>query len=203
MKMVSDIKGVDIRREQRDGMYVMAQFMKCSGCDAELRFSNATNGVTYPEEFINKKARQSGWLPKRNGKHTCPDCKETKRVVDEAPREMSVQERRKIFREIDDCYDEANSRYVDTHTDNTIAIKLGVPRKWVEDLRNENFGPSGENTEMERVASALGRITAELTDAINGCMEAASKAEKLKVEADEARKTLDSIKSAVGPRRVA
>ncbi|KZY05246.1 MULTISPECIES: hypothetical protein [unclassified Sulfitobacter] len=203
MKLVSSIKGVRIDREIRDGCHVLIQLMECHTCEEVAKFGPSHQGSAFPEEFIFKKARQIGWLPKKNGRHSCPNCQEVHKVPDEAPREMTIPERRKIFREIDENYDEANSRYVDKATDNTIAVKLGVPRKWVEDIRAENFGPSGVNTEMERVASAIARITAQLTDAINDCMEAAAKAEDLKKEADEARGTLEQIKKSVGPRRVA
>lgn len=203
MKQFSQIKGVDVRKEAVDGKPCVAQYMICSGCQEELRFGTGPSGTVFPEQYLNKKARQAGWLPKKNGRHTCPDCQESKKMTDTAPREITTPERRKIFREVDECYDEKNNRYVDNFTDNSIAIKLGVPRKWVEDIRAENFGPSGENTDMERVASALGRMNAQLTDAINECMEAASKAEGLKNEIEETQALLDSIKKAVGPRAVA
>lgn len=201
MKLVSPVKGVDVRRETREGMHGIVQFMKCSECEKELRIASSHSGGTLPPEPIFKTARHNGWLPKKNGKHICPSCQKGDEVDTDAPREMTAKDRRLIFREIDECYDDVNSRYVDNYTDATIATKLGMPRKWVEDIREENFGPSGVNTEMDRVASALGKINAELTDAINDCMEAAAKAEKLKERVEAARGDLDKIKAAVGPHR--
>lgn len=203
MKVFSQIKGVEVRSEDHDGTKMLAQFMICHECKDELRFSPAGGGSVLPEEFIHKKARQSGWLPKKNGRHLCPKCQKGNEDVADEPREMSISDRRKIFAEILECYDEVNSRYCDNITDNSIAQKLGVPRKWVSDIREENVGPSGENVEMDRLSSNLGKLNAELTDAINDCLDAAAKAEKAREDVDVVRKQLDQIRAAVGPYRAA
>lgn len=122
--------------------------------------------------------------------------------AEEPPREMTQAERRAIFREIDGSYDEKHGRYVDSMTDQAIATKLAIPRKWVADVREENFGPSGENDEIERVASLLGRVDAELREAIDKCLDAAGAAEKLKVEVADAKNRVEQLRRAFGPHRV-
>lgn len=203
MKVFSQIKGVEVRQERHDGAVGIAQFVKCHECDSELRVSPTGSGSVLPENFIRKKAIQSGWVWKKNGRHECPNCLKGDDMDTDAPREMSAADRRKIFREIDEGYDEVNSRYCDNITDNVIAKKLGVPRKWVSDIRDENFGPSGENVEMDRLASNLGKVQADLTDAINKCMVTAAEAEKKLGEVEGLRKQLDQIRTAVGPYRAA
>lgn len=202
MKLVSRIPGVDLRSEMVEGKGSIVNVLHCSTCDAEEVFRNGTNGAPLPQEFLFKKARQLGWNPHNKGKHKCPKCMEVN-VTDTAPREMTVAERRRIFREIDESYDEANSRYCDDITDHTIAQKLDVPRKWVSDMREDNFGPSGENVEMERVATLLGRVDGEFRAAIDDCLAAAAKAEKLHKEVQDAKNALTQIKKAVGPHRAA
>lgn len=203
MRLVSVIKGVTIERATLDGLARTVQRICCASCGATEDFANA-KGAVYPEEALFKFARQHGWEPSRKGKHVCPKCKDRNTMAKvETPREMTPKERRRIFREIDDCYEETASRYVDNITDDSIARKLGVPRKWVEDIRCENFGPAGENSEMQRVAAAIGRISGELNEAVDAALKAAERADKLKSEVEDLRADMDRIRKAVGPQRVA
>lgn len=201
-KLCSKIQGVEITTAEVAGMKQFVQRMLCATCPSHLDFRNS-GGRHYPEEAIFQMARHKGWEPDRKGKHKCPNCLEEKMIkIDTTPREMTQAERRKIFREIDNCYDEKRGRYVDSETDQGIAARLAVPRKWVSDVREENFGPSGENDELERVAALLGRIDAELRQAVDDCLAAAANAESLKTQVDDARKRLDTLRSAFGPHRV-
>ena len=62
----------------------------------------------------------------------------TKEAETRAP---SLEQRRAIFREIDESY--VNKSYVEGVTDKTIGDKLRTPGAWVKTIREENFGPAG------------------------------------------------------------
>lgn len=191
--------------ERRD--FVAVQTAHCSECSSICDFRN-NKGRAYPPSVLLKMLGRKGWrVDKNRGRHVCPDCVERgKNEMIEAakkPREMQPADRRRIFRELEGVYDEAKCRYVDDWTDHTLAEKLAVPRKWVETIREENFGPAGENLEMERVATLIGRLEAESRAAIEKCMAAAAEAESVAGELAGCRKRLDAIKAAVGPRGAA
>jgi len=176
------------------------QRMQCVSCPEF--YDTSIKGQPFPEDAIFRFARNHGWLPARNGKHVCPKCQEKKAMPSDTPREMTPADKRAIFREIDGCYDEKRGRYVDDWTDQAIATKLAMPRKLVTDVREENFGPSGENTELERVVTLLSRIDGDVRAAIDKCMTAAAEAEKLGVEVTEAKERVEQLRRAFGPHRV-
>lgn len=70
-----------------------------------------------------------------------------------APRQPTKEQRRAIFREIDESYH--GSAYVEGYTDKTIAEKLHVPWSWVAAVREENFGPAGPDPEVVKLKAAL------------------------------------------------
>lgn len=202
-----EIPGVEPKRIQRGDSVSTAQVVKCNYC-------KATETIIKTREFkpataLQKMVTNKGWRWSKSGKHCCPKCiakfKAIKMVKKDetAPREMTPADKRKIFREIDENYDEANSRYIGEATDQAIAKKLAVPSKWVSTVRDENFGPSGRNEEMERVGSALGRLAHESKAAADKALVAAEAAEKVKLECEDLRKRLEKLEASFGPRRVA
>lgn len=117
----------------------------------------------------------------------------------EKPREMQPADKRKIFRAIDDNYDERGLRYVGDSTDETIAKSLDMPRAWVSKVRQESFGPSGANEDMDKLMAALGRLQADARKASSDALLAAEKAEAVSVQCEEMKEKLQKIVDAVGP----
>ena len=183
------------------------QVVCCKYCPNKLPISNG-HGFKSPT-VLQRLATREGWRWSSNGKHACPKCitkfkvKSMKKSDNTAPREMNREDKRNIFREIDANYDGKNQRYINDATDQEIAKKLGVPRKWVSDVRDSDFGPCGRNEEMERVASLLGKLSHDANEAANKALAAAEQAEKVKLECETLRKRLDAVEASVGPRRVA
>lgn len=68
----------------------------------------------------------------------------------EPPREMSRDDRRLIFAKLDEVYVDENTGYSAGWTDDKVATDLGVPRAWVAQIRDENFGP-GTNEEITKL----------------------------------------------------
>lgn len=197
MKIDSQIKGITV--VNRGG--TAFQVMHCHGCKKRTEFSTKPKGFL-PQQALFKFAHNKGWTPNNRGKHLCPDCK-GKSVTENDVREPTAANKKEIFRRLDEVYDESHKRYVDGYTDNVIAKEMSVPRKWVSDMREDFFGPSGENVDMERLVSNIARISSDLTDKANKCLEVASEAEVAMKEVEALRKQLDAIKAAVGPYRAA
>lgn len=87
----------------------------------------------------------------------------------EPPRMMSRDDRRIIFAKLSDVYVDEKVGYAQGWSDHRVATDLGVPRKWVEDIRKENFGDVAINEDMEqfrREAEALLAEAREKLDAI-------------------------------------
>lgn len=70
-------------------------------------------------------------------------------------REMSPGDRRKVFRAIDDAWDESRGRYAGSASDNQIAETLNVPRIWVETTRKEAFGDTGDSQDLQDFITQL------------------------------------------------
>lgn len=117
-----------------------------------------------PYNIITKKLEQRGWTIGANDQwDECPGCshKQEKKVtplkvvqqqidkVSDKPREMSRDDRRVIFAKLDEVYLDEKRGYVSGWSDHKIATDMGVPRKWVELIRHENFGAIGTNEDMQ------------------------------------------------------
>lgn len=194
-----------VRREFREygSERRIGQVIDCDGCGGNAVVFSTGKTFLPPTALAQMFARR-GWRVHKRGKHLCPDCiaKEDRKMTD-SPREPTPKDNRRIIARLMEVYDDDNSRYCDDFTDNSIAKELAVPRKWVERAREQNFGPSGRNSEMDKVASAIGAIHAEAKAAADAAMAAAAKAEDAMTRADEMKQRLDGLEQAVGPRRVA
>lgn len=205
--MTVEIPGVVVKSVVHGDRRMPAQVVQCGYCGAEAPVLKTGKSLR-PPELVRQVAVNNGWQWAKSGKHACPKClkkfkaKKMAASNSNAPREMQPSDKRAIFREVDANYDDVNQRYLGAATDQEIAKKIGVPRKWVETVREADFGPSGVNEEMHKVASVLGELTSRTREATNLAMEAAAVAEKLQIECETLRKRLDAIDSAVGPRPV-
>ncbi len=193
-----------VRREYRmqGDVRRMGQVIVCDECGGtDVVFSSAKTFL--PPTALAQMFERKGWSVHKRGKHRCPDCISKEAKITDAPREPAPKDNRKIIARLMEVYDDSKSRYCDGFTDNLIAKELGVPRKWVERLRDQNFGPSGRNAEMDAVASAIGQIHAEAKKVADDAMALAARAEDVINKADAMRAKLDELDRAVGPRSVA
>jgi hypothetical protein len=113
-------------------------------------------------------------------------------------RNATITDKRRINKFLMDHYDDGRGRYVDTWTDHTAAAHLHVPRKWVEDIRSEMFGPLAENTDMERVRSELGQLKAKVSGVYDEGLALSVRAESVLNELIAMRKRLDKIAEDAG-----
>lgn len=149
-----------------------AYFVRCTECDREeiLRAGKPSGSLNIT--FLSKKFSQMGWELGRNSKHdVCPDCVALRRkkptltsevktmsnitpivpIRAEDPPQMTKEDRRIIFAKIDEKYIDETSGYSAEWSDEKIAKDLNVPRAWVSQIREENFGPEvGESIAKDR-----------------------------------------------------
>lgn len=132
--------------------------------------------------FLNKKFARLGWRIGRNASHdTCPECQSksakiteqnVERIMNnitpikaEEPPKMTKEDRRIIFAKIDENYIDETNGYSGDWSDEKIAKDLNVPRAWVSQIREDNFGPEvgeGIAKDVETISVAIEKANAEL-----------------------------------------
>lgn len=152
-----------------DGSWRRAHVFRCSSCGKTHEVSISSSKGALPPQFLTKKMSKVGWvLGKRAGDDVCGDCAAKARSVPdmpvnpaaimheikaEAPRVPSFDERRLIFAKLNDVYLDEKKGYSGAWSDKKVAEDLGVPWKWVEDIRSQNFGPVGDNETAREIVS--------------------------------------------------
>lgn len=99
---------------------------------------------------------------------------------------MSPADKRRVFREIDDNWDEAKGRYLGGISDSVLATKLNVPRAWIVSTRIEAFGESQRNEDTDKLLGDLKNLKGEVNRNSAAALELAGK-----FEANE--KALDAL----------
>jgi hypothetical protein len=74
----------------------------------------------------------------------------------DAPPEMTREYRRTIFAKLQDVYLDEARGYQSPWTDQAVAKDLGCPLAWIATVRDENFGPASDNSEIRAM---LDRVT--------------------------------------------
>lgn len=168
-------RGFPIERIPRADGTVNAARIECCDCEAVAYSVVAKTGLNPKahEQYFRKHGWEIGNGPRRD---KCPSCQQKKsrpelKVVEnkeasvETPREMSRDDRRIITDKLDEVYGE--NRYVTPWTDAAVARDLGVPRAWVERVRDEFFGPEGSNPEFDDWMEKAAPIIAEMKNMAN------------------------------------
>lgn len=167
---------------------------------AECRCGETQDMTPSSIEILKKRLSVLGWSIRGN-KTTCPSCNGTlpmpspktpaltvvPPIVQPAadlPRNMTPSDKRRVFREIDDNWNEGRARYAGSATDQTIATKLDVPRAWVEAVRTEAFG-ANRNEDMDKLIGTLKNLKGQVERAGEQALELASKFETLGREVKE------------------
>lgn len=130
---------------------------KCAQARIAERRARRIKTIAKPEE---------PQVPAVNGSHvtTIPPA-----ISAEPPAEMGRTEKRIIFAQLQEVYEDETSGYKTPWTDAGVAKHLGVPQAWVAFVREENFGPAADNQEiramLERVKLAAGEAETILAEA--------------------------------------
>jgi hypothetical protein len=186
--------------EQRQHKRIQVVECKCGASERLL----VTTDRAMPPEVITKKMQARGWsIAARRADDRCPACshkshKEVKTMNKPALNVVSAKtedrtpgrdEKRLIVLAVEDHYLGPDKGYEPGWSDEKIAIDLGVPRKWVSDLREEFHGPeldpevSTMMAEMKFIGAKLleaDTTLSELRNKFNGLKERLSKKGLLK-----------------------
>lgn len=153
--------------------------------------NQARGGAYSPELIIRTFTNKGWSVGKRDGQDKCPACvnreqeqrrksrvvtfpkfnpkdhfaafrkEEPVAAVAEPPREMSRDDRRVIFAKLDEVYIDEKVGYSKGWTDKRVAEDLGIPRAWVAQVRDENFGPA-TSEEIEKALAECRQIIGEM-----------------------------------------
>lgn len=178
--------------------------IRCRHCGAHENLNLKMGVSLLPPAAIEKKFTQKGWVVGSNENwDTCPDCvskfskpalkivpkeevtpmkPEPKLVVAE-PRAMQRDDRRIIFEKLNGVYLDEKRGYDPEWSDHRVATDLGVPRVWVEQVREEMFGPIATNPAIE--------------DFMKGVQELRAYSDRIKA-VEEVRKQVEEIRTMIG-----
>lgn len=205
-------------QERYGGQWRIVARVTCRKCGVSDSIGLSTVGGLLPPNIITKKMQQRGWTIGANEQWDyCPGCSNTMKeakpamlkVVDQAattaapspseqpPRQMDRDDRRIIFARLNDVYLDAKRGYDSGWSDHRVATELGVPRKWVEQIRVENFGDAGTNAEMSEFYEQAQALIAEGRKALTEAREFYEKAKAL-MESVPQPQTLNRISADLG-----
>jgi hypothetical protein len=174
--------------ENLGGQWRRVAVISCRNCAKIDNLSIKTAYGLLPPIAIEKKFSQRGWeIGSNDHWDFCPDCvakRDAKPVLKivpkaeeppveevvkvkpelvvkpESPRVMQRDDRRIIFEKLNAVYLDEKRGYDNDWSDHKVAIDLGVPRSWVEQVRDEMFGPINTNGDIEEFMKGLAELAA-------------------------------------------
>lgn len=170
-----------------DGAWTRKHVFRCSQCPATSEIAKARGGGLMPPEALHKKMSERGWhLGRGADSDLCPACarglkqKNPTEVVKmrstkttgtsagaieaaaAAPRLPTFDEKRLILSKLDEVYLDSGRGYSGSWSDKSVAADLGVPWKWVADIREANFGPHAGNEAISEVLAEARALHADI-----------------------------------------
>jgi hypothetical protein len=161
------------RTEKHGTNWRIVATVKCRLCSAEDVMGIRGPHTLLPSVAIAKKFAQRGWdIGQNEHWDTCPAClkkqekpklkivpKTEEKIADmlkpEPPRTMGREDRRIIFDKLNGVYLDERRGYDTGWSDHKVSTDLGVPRAWVEQVREEMFGPVNSNPDIEAFVKAV------------------------------------------------
>lgn len=186
--------------ERVEGQHRSCVRITCRSCGVQKALTMSSFRAL-PNDVIERKFGEMGWdIGANENRDFCPACnnrrkqKVTLKVVPEKtppaedlqqsqPREMGRDDRRLIFAKLDEVYLDERRGYEVGWSDHKVASDLGVPRKWVEVIRAENFGLIGTNEDMSRFLNEAQELLAVARKELEAARAHREAAEKLMAEA--------------------
>lgn len=198
--------------ENFNGQWRKVAVVTCRNCSKVENLHIKTAYGLLPPVAIEKKFAQKGWeIGTNDRRDICPNCvaqrdaKPVLKIVPKAeeppveevievkpelvvktePRTMQRDDRRIIFEKLNGVYLDEKRGYDNDWSDHKVATDLGVPRAWVEQVREEMFGPINTNGDIEefmRGVAEVAKFKKQLEDF-----------EKLKPEIEKLRAVAQSV----------
>lgn len=92
-------------------------------------------------------------------------------LVTEIPAAPTPSDRRIIFAKLEEVYLDEVKGYSANWTDDRVSKDLGVPRAWVAEVREINFGPLRDNEQMRELLQKIDAMSKETASVIKACDE--------------------------------
>lgn len=177
----------------------------CDGCGKDEVYACGYEGETPNEGQVTQKATQHGWALVK-GKHFCGTCNAKRKVVpmkvQEQPKTPTRAQKREIIDMLETVYDTDAEQYKSGDTDDTVADVLGVMPGWVEEIREDLFGPAGGNENIEELEHRVMGFERDLKAILQAAQQTTSSAEKKLAELSVIKVDLAKIKKAIGARKL-
>ena len=179
-------RGFKEASENIGGQWKRVAVIACRDCGKSENLGIKTAYGLLPPTAIEKKFSQKGWeIGSNDHWDVCPDCvakrdakpvlkivpKVTEPPAEEVaevkpelvvaadkPRVMQRDDRRIIFEKLNGVYLDDKRGYDADWSDHKVATDLGVPRVWVEQVREELFGPVNTNVDIEEFMKGLAEL---------------------------------------------
>lgn len=182
---------------ERDGsVFRKVARVHCRKCGVSTSMTISNGATKLPPPVIAKKIEQKGWTigdnenwdfcPAHNPKNKeKPALKLIREAVEQSvepaavPRVMTREDRRIIFEKLNEVYLNEAVGYEIGWSDHRVSTDLGVPRKWVETIRDENFGAIGVNPEMAEFLGQAENLLAESRSILSKCRQVREEIDKL------------------------
>lgn len=127
-------------KDEKPGTYATAACCKCN--ETVSVFASSGAGKLLPPEPICAKFRKLGWrVGKRKTQHVCKDCLTKDRAPKADPPPVATPAQRRAILDTLEIVFDPEKGFDDGYCDADIGIDMNVPRKWVEDIREEFIGP--------------------------------------------------------------
>jgi hypothetical protein len=208
---MSKVRTFDPCQIERGGRRVSAVKITCAKCGEVHRLprpymQNCVGTEEQEAAQITRKLKKAGWAVGATAAHDrCPACakpanKEARTMPEDQgtaapPRQMQREDRRIIFEKLNEVYIDEKSGYSADWTDQKMADHLGVPRAWVVQIRDENFGPSGGN---EKIAAQIQEADQVLAQAKKVAAEMQSEASKVLAAVGRLDAVMRDVRKAIG-----
>jgi hypothetical protein len=122
-------------------------------------------------------------------------------LANAAIEKMSRSDHRRIFKAIMDNWDENKGRYLADYGDQKAANELNVPRAWVEHVRKEAFGDTGDNEELVELREDLEAMERKFQQYANEGLTLATRMDEMVRGARQMLTRLEKVEKATGVRR--
>jgi hypothetical protein len=186
--MVGEIRYADVVKSGWVGQYNLNARMKTK----ELNPRRADPRKTFfkREELVKlfgePKARAALQLPKPAPVQTEPA---PMNHDPKLPPEMTKEDRRIIFAEIDTYYLDETRGYAHDYNDKRLADALKVPLAWVRKIREENFGPE-KGADFDNEAAVLKKAVEEAQKVLKATEDMIAKNKNIMWSIEDAQRTL-------------
>lgn len=121
----------------------------------------------------------------------------TTTAAEEAPREMSREDKRIVYGKINEVYIDQNKGYQAPWTDQAVAKDLGVPVSWISMVREEMFGAAHDNSEIRDLLDRAKTINQQAAGVLIDAKKLRDEAAELVKRCNTMNGTLTEIARAV------